>query len=321
MSEFRVTSFRQELKVLAALVCFLAGLELIARMISESLDDDRAHIAQFDELVGELGEKKGAVLGNSLLLHGLNLEQFAQESPDFSTIRVTPVSSAVLDWGHLYERYFLKGEELPEHLFVGFVACAVTLHEAGIPVQEFEANHVDDSKPAELRRLSRHFVSTGSLSQLWERERFDTHQRVQSGLSHVSALIGDQPAHRERVLDYFIDWYRLGLRTNQDWVTGDVESSVERQSSFERMTRFIDMVQAGGTRLWIIPLSQPEYWELNSGLLELIEKKGVGLMDARSIPGMTADDFSDGYHLGESGAEKFTKWFAEEISEKITQDP
>ena len=304
MSEFRVTSFRQELKVLVVLVCFLVGLELIARMVSGSLDDDRAHIAQFDELVGELGEKKGAVLGNSLLLHGLNLEQFAQESPDFSTIRVTPVSSAVLDWGHLYERYFLKGEELPEHLFVGFVA-----------------HHVDDSEPAKLRRLSRHFVSTGSLSQLWERERFDFHQRVQSGLSHVSALIGDQPAHRERVLDYFIDWYRLGLRTNQDWVTGEVESSVERQSSFERMTRFVDMVQAGGTRLWIIPLSQPEYWELNSGLLELIERKGVGLMDARSIPGMTADDFSDGYHLGESGAEKFTRWFAKEISEKITQDP
>ena len=287
MSEFRVTSFRQELKVLVVLVCFLVGLELIARMVSESLDDDRAHIAQFDEIVGELGEKRGAVLGNSLLLHGLNLEQFAQESPDFSTIRVTPVSSAVLDWGHLYERYFLKGEELPEHLFVGFVA-----------------HHVDDSEPAKLRRLSRHFVSTGSLSQLWERERFDIHQRVQSGLSHVSALIGDQPAHRERVLDYFIDWYRLGLRTNQGWVTG-----------------FVDMVQAGGTRLWIIPLSQPEYWELNSGLLELIEKKGVGLMDARSIPGMTADDFSDGYHLGESGAEKFTKWFAKEISKKITQDP
>ena len=304
MSEFLVTSFRQELKVLVVLVCFLVGLELIARMVSESLDDDRAHIAQFDEIVGELGEKRGAVLGNSLLLHGLNLEQFAQESPDFSTIRVTPVSSAVLDWGHLYERYFLKGEELPEHLFVGFVA-----------------HHVDDSEPAKLRRLSRHFVSTGSLSQLWERERFDIHQRVQSGLSHVSALIGDQPAHRERVLDYFIDWYRLGLRTNQDWVTGEVESSVERQSSFERMTRFVDMVQAGGTRLWIIPLSQPEYWELNSGLLELIEKKGVGLMDARSIPGMTADDFSDGYHLGESGAEKFTKWFAKEISKKITQDP
>jgi len=304
MSEFRVTSFRQELKVLVVLVCILVGLELIARMVSESLDDDRAHIAQFDEIVGELGEKRGAVLGNSLLLHGLNLEQFAQESPDFSTIRVTPVSSAVLDWGHLYERYFLKGEELPEHLFVGFVA-----------------HHVDDSEPAKLRRLSRHFVSTGSLSQLWERERFDIHQRVQSGLSHVSALIGDQPAHRERVLDYFIDWYRLGLRTNQDWVTGEVESSVERQSSFERMTRFVDMVQAGGTRLWIIPLSQPEYWELNSGLLELIEKKGVGLMDARSIPGMTADDFSDGYHLGESGAEKFTKWFAKEISKKITQDP
>ena len=304
MSEFRVTSFRQELKVLVVLVCFFVGLELIARMVSESLDDDRAHIAQFDELVGELGEKKGAVLGNSLLLHGLDLEQFAQESPDFSTIRVTPVSSAVLDWGHLYERYFLKGEELPEHLFVGFVA-----------------HHVDDSEPAKLRRLSRHFASTGSLSQLWERERFDFHQRVQSGLSHVSALIGDQPAHRERVLDYFIDWYRLGLRTNQDWVTGEVESSVERQSSFERMTRFVDMVQAGGTRLWIIPLSQPEYWELNSGLLELIERKGVGLMDARSIPGMTADDFSDGYHLGESGAEKFTRWFAKEISEKITQDP
>ena len=79
MSEFCVTSLRQELKVLVVLVCFLVGLELIARMVSESLDDDRAHIAQFDELVGELGEKRGAVLGNSLLLHGLNLEQFADQ--------------------------------------------------------------------------------------------------------------------------------------------------------------------------------------------------------------------------------------------------
>ena len=49
-----MTNFREELKTLVVLVCFLAGLELIARMVSESLDDDRAHIAQFDELVGEL---------------------------------------------------------------------------------------------------------------------------------------------------------------------------------------------------------------------------------------------------------------------------
>ncbi|MDB4537348.1 hypothetical protein N9230_01905 [Akkermansiaceae bacterium] len=305
MSEFRVTSFRQELKVLAVLVCFLAGLEMIALSISNTLDDDRAHIAEFDAIVGGLGpEKRGAVLGNSLLLHGFDEEQFARESPEFSVIKITPVATAVLDWGHLYERYFLNSDKYPEHLFIGFVA-----------------HHVDDSEPAKLRRLSRHFVDAESLPYLWDREGFDFHQRVQSMLAHTTSLIGDQPAHRERVLDYFIDWYRLGLRTNQEWVTGEVEELGERPSSYARMERFVELVKSMGVQLWLIPMPQPDYWAIDPQLLELIEKNELGLLDARSIPGMSEEDFSDGYHLGASGAEKFTRWFAGEVSAKVTRDP
>ena len=305
MSEYRVTNFRQELKVLAVLACFLIGLEMIARGVSDTLDDDRAHIAEFYEIVEELGpEKRGAIIGNSLLLHGFDEEQFARESPEFSVIKMTPVATAVLDWGHLYERYFLNADKYPEHLFIGFVG-----------------HHVDDSEPAKLRRLSRHFVDAESLPYLWDREGFDFHQRVQSMLAHTTSLIGDQPAHRERVLDYFIDWYRLGLRTNQEWVTGEVEELGVRQSSYARLERFVELVTSMEVTLWLIPMPQPEYWELDPRLVEVIEKKGVKILDARSIPGMTEDDFSDGYHLGESGAQKFTRWFAGEVFGKVTRDP
>jgi len=294
MSEFRVNSFREELKVLAVLGCFLAALELIARNISDSLDTDRAHIAEFDEIVAK--DKKGAVLGNSLLLHGFDEELFAQEAPEYPMIKVTPVATAVLDWGHLYERYFLENEKLPEHLFVGFVA-----------------HHVDDSEPPKLRRLSRHFVKTDSLSDLWQCERFDGHQRMQSSLAHVSALIGDQPAHRERVLDYFIDWYRLGLRTNQDFVARESGDVGKPRSTYRRFNRFLEMVKSSGVKLWLIPMPQPEYWELDPLLVDKIEEKEIGLLDARAIPEMREEDFSDGYHLGESGAEKFTRWFAGQV--------
>ena len=115
-------------------------------------------------------------------------------------------------------------------------------------------------------------------------------------------------------MDQSFDWYRLGLRINQDWVTGEVGEPVATSSSYERMERFIELVKSREVKLWLIPMPQPEHWEIDSQLLKLIDENELGLLDARSIPGMTEDDFSDGYHLGESGAEKFTRWFAGEIT-------
>ncbi len=295
-----VTNFWQELKVLAVLALFLLGLELFARTISPHLDRDRNHIKQFDNILASLPEKEsGTILGNSLLMDGLDLDLLQSKSL-LPLIRITPVSTAILDWEHLYERYFHPAQKKPDHLFLGFVA-----------------HHVNDSEPVKLRRLARHFATLESLPTLWKNEDLNFHQRTQSILAHSTALIGDQPAHRERILDYFIDWYRLGLRTNKDFVT--LEPSPPSAQSFLRFSRFIEDCQRDGIQVWLMPMPQPEMWELDPKFIKLIDRENLILLDARNIAGITPADFSDGYHLGETGAEKFTLWLASKINQKLLE--
>jgi hypothetical protein len=293
-----VTNFRQELKVLAILALFLLGLEIFASRIAPHLDRDRNHINQFDNILASLPENEsGAILGNSLLMHGLD-EDLLESQCELPLIHITPVNTNVLDWEHLYQRYFHPAKKKPDHLFLGFVA-----------------HHVNDSEPIKLRRLTRHFATRESLPSLWQNEDFNFHQRTQSILAHFIALIGDQPAHRERILDYFIDWYRLGLRTNQDFVSR--EPPPPATHSFQRFSRFIDHCQRDGIQVWLIPMPQPEFWEMDPDFIKLIEIEKLKLIDARNIPEMTPDDFSDGYHLGETGAEKFTLWLSQQINQAL----
>ena len=295
MTSSTVTTFRQELKVLACLALFLLGLELYARHLAPTLDRDRAHIHQFPELIASLPEKNGALfLGNSLILHGLDESLLHQEAPDLAFIKLSPVSTAALDWEHLYQRYLATAGHKPDRLFLGFVA-----------------HHLNDSEPPKLRRLSRHFASVDTLPGLWKNEHLDIHERTQSALAHSFALIGDQPAHRERILDAFIDWYRLGLRTNQEWVTQKT-SSPPPKATFHRIERFLAHCRADGIQVFLIPMPQPEPWDLDPQTDRLVNDYNLKILDARSLPGMTPDDFSDGYHLGESGAQKFTHWLAQQ---------
>jgi hypothetical protein len=232
-------------------------------------------------------------------MDGLDLELLQSKSL-LPLIRITPVSTAILDWEHLYERYFHPAQKKPDHLFLGFVA-----------------HHVNDSEPVKLRRLARHFATLESLPTLWKNEDLNFHQRTQSILAHSTALIGDQPAHRERILDYFIDWYRLGLRTNKDFVT--LEPSPPSAQSFLRFSRFIEDCQRDGIQVWLMPMPQPEMWELDPKFIKLIDRENLILLDARNIAGITPADFSDGYHLGETGAEKFTLWLASKINQKLLE--
>ncbi|MGJ8696390.1 MAG: hypothetical protein ACSHYF_08725 [Verrucomicrobiaceae bacterium] len=289
-----VTTFRQELKVLAVLAFFLVGLELYSIKIAPTLDTDRAHIHDIPTLTASLPPENGTLfLGNSLMKHGLDPDLLAAQRPDLPFIKISPVATAALDWEHLHQRYLQSNP--PDRLVLGFVA-----------------HHLNDSEPVKLRRLARHFATANSLPSLWQNENLNFHQRTQSLLAHTTALIGDQPAHRERILDYFIDWYRLGLRTNQDWVTPKITTS-SRSATFQRITRFLDACQANGTQVILVPMPQPEPWPLDPQIPQLIKKYKLTLLDARSLPTITPDDFSDGYHLGESGSKKFTHWLAQTL--------
>jgi len=319
-------TFRKELRVVAAVVVFVCILEIIARCIAPHLDYDRENIFNFPKDISTLkenakqsGKPRVVFFGNSLMLHGLDEKRFHEESeqsgtPEVESCKITPVGTAMLDWVYLYRRYFADKSSAPDVLVVGFVR-----------------HHIYDQEPIKLRRLSRHFVQTPDLPTLWDTDLEDFHQRVQSTLCHFSALEGDQPEYPLGILYSLVPDYQDGLKRNNRLVAADHERKAkaraekeglpfgEPKSTFNRMTRFIEFAQAQGVKLVFVPMPQPHVWDFNPEAAKIITDHGCSIVDARRIPGMTDSDFSDGYHLGETGKEKFSTWLAHQMKKELVQ--
>mgnify|MGYP001814784235 CR=1 FL=1 len=315
----RAPSIRQEMRVVAVVVLFVIGMEIVARIMAPTIDSDREHIHAFPDIIDgtakEAGEKKlpnVIFFGNSLMRAGLDEEIVADslievEGPEIASAKITPVGTAMLDWVYLYKRYFEDSQQHPDILVVGFVA-----------------HHIHDQEPIKLRRLSRHFVAMDDFPELWSRDLGDFHRIAQSTLCHFSALEGDQPEHQLKLLSGIVSDYNNGLNRNNDLVRAAAErkaalkanTSVNTQT-FSRMQRLIETCKKHGVEIWFVPMPQPEVWPLHPEAVALIERHGMKLLDAREIEGMTEEDFWDGYHLGDSGMEKFSQWMAGQI--KILQ--
>lgn len=305
-------TWRQEMRVVAVVVVFVVVLEVVARVIAPILDYDREHIHAFPKMVSEMPAQSDDSLsvlfyGNSLMRFGVDEVLLASEldkdgDDPVVVTKVTPVGTAILDWLYLYDRYFTKATRHPDVIVVGFVK-----------------HHVSDEEPIKLRRLARHFVSTQALPQLWHHDLKDMHMKAQSVLCHGSALMGDQPEHQLGILYAAIPEYKNGLNQNNDWIRQAAERRAEetavgkqpKTATFQRVQRFIDQAKANGVEVWFVPMPQPEFYELDPELRQLVEKNGMRWLDARQIPGMKEDDFSDGYHLGDSGMKKLTLWMAD----------
>ena len=313
-------TFRKELRVVGAVVVFICVLEIIARVIAPNLDYDRKNIHAFPETITHLEEKANqsgnprvVFFGNSLMMHGLDEDIFHEESqkiggPKTESTKITPVGTAMLDWVYLYRRYFESEESHPDILVVGFVR-----------------HHINDQEPIKLRRLSRHFVAKRDLPTLWKTDLKDFHQITQSTLCNISALEGDQPEYPLGILYTMVPDYQRGLKQNNRLVEADKKRKAKAKAKKEgvtltdpeetygRMTRFIEQCRAHSVKVIFVPMPQPHVWDFNPEAAKIIQNQGMHTLDARQIDGMTDADFSDGYHLGETGKEKFSRWLAREM--------
>lgn len=313
-------NFRRELRVVGVVVVFVLLLEGLARYLAPTLDYDRVHIHDFPRLVEEMpgkGEGKERVLfyGNSLMMHGFDEAQVRAAMGDgeerVSMTKVTPVGTAILDWVYLYSQYFEQQGKHPDVIVVGFVR-----------------HHVSDGEKIKLRRLARHFVSARDLPGLWREDLPETHDRVQSVLANFSALLGDQPEHQLGILSTVVPDYQRGVNLNNQWIRANAEKQaalraerkgmkVEADEEFKRVKRFMEMAKRNGVEVWFVPMPQPEFYELEPKLREVVEGEGMVWLDARAIEGMGEKDFSDGYHLGKTGTGKFSAWLGGELEKRL----
>ena len=312
---------KQEWKVLVILAVFIATLESAARILAPGLDSASKHIFEIPSIVDTMqeveAEKKILVFGNSLIKHGVEMEQLKKAvggDPSVFITKVSPVGTTVVDWTYLYKRYFENKDTHPNVIFVGFVR-----HHVADPAQAY---------PIRNRRLGRHFLAQEDQWQFWENELPDLHDRVQTSISHYSALFGDQPEHQYWLYREIIPHYGNGLGLNKEWIEQWQEDRADKAKkektvksegeavTFHRVERFLNLMQQHQVKVYFIPMPQPEFYELDSKLSETVTRHGGVWLDARNVC-LGEDQYSDGYHLGEKGKPVFTDWLAEEIKAEL----
>lgn len=312
-----ISSFKKtEWKVIVAVILGVLVLEVVARIIAPFLDYNREHIHAFPEIVENMArdeEPQVMIFGNSLLMHGVDEGLLDDEisratSSSCSVTKITPVSTAIRDWNYLYDTYFTEKNIHPDAVVVGFVG-----------------HHIPDQYELKLRRLTHHFCSSNNLGECLENEAPTFDLKALGAISHVSALYGDQEEHQWGVSAFFISNYGSGVnKINNILDAQDERVALEEAAkssdagpppnTYKRLARLIETFKKHNVRAYFVPMPQPELWDLDPAAVETIESNGATLIDARAIAGMTEGDFSDGYHLGKTGTEKFTRFLAQVIA-------
>ena len=313
-----ISSFRGELKVLAAVLLALGAGEIAARHLAPALDSDRKHIAQFPRIANDLAAAKPPrilFLGNSLFLHGIDVDVVKAGLakggyPGAAVKRVTPVGTDMVDWIYLYSRYFARSGHVPDVVVLGFAR-----------------HHFVDMPPKELERLGRHFIGTSDIPELFKTDVDAFGDRVQVLLSYSTAMMGDHLLYQQRIMDGIIPEYREGTR----WVSHRLEERDEEQArrrnggrettpeyTFVRARRFAELLRASGAHGVFVPIPLPDFWTLPDRGPAVVRASGMTWLDGRTVPGLRPEHWYDGYHLSEEGAKIFSEFLGREIARDLT---
>ena len=314
------SSFKHtEWKVLAVLAVTGILLEVIARLIAPSLDYDRVHIHAFPEIAQEMKDAESPrimILGNSLLLHGIDETMLREHiskalSRPCSVSKVTPVSTAARDWLYLYDTYFTQSQSHPDIAVIGFVS-----------------HHLPDQSELKMRRLTRHFCSLENLGSCLNEEGGSLDEKAIGFISHFSALFGDQRTHQWGVSSATIPQFGPGVSRLNNILDAAKNRPVQGKKkvtgappsprSYRKLAHLIKTLKAHGVKPYFIPMPQPEPWTVDPEAKATIKEQGGTLIERSVNPRLGRSDFSDGYHLGETGKIRFTSFLASVLSEELS---
>lgn len=280
--------------LLGCVVVYLGLLELATRAVYPRMSEGK-----FRELTdyrtalqiqpAPAGRKSVLLIGNSLLLEGVERERLRQALAPMAEVTLFPIEgTSYLDWYYGMRRFFREGTR-PEVVVLCINARQV----------------LSDSTNGE--RFANSMMSLADLWRVKQAAGLDSMTTSNYFFANLSAWVGDRTYVRNGLLEKLVPGVKrlVGYFTQRDpnsmTATGAVvERSRRRLEDFQALTR-----QYGARFVWLVPPT------LNSA------DPAPSIADATAadlsviIPyapaSLSLADFADGFHLNSRGAEKFTE--------------
>lgn len=303
-----------EWKVVVTLVAVLLLLEGAARLFEGHLSRDVAHLRALSDEAESLSDPNGfkvLVIGNSLARRGLDRERLGDglnqgEEGGTALAYMVPDASNATEWSWGLRRYF-------NHREVGTDLNLVFTGE----------RHLLGGNPSP-ERLGGYFVGREDWGRfIAESETIDSSVRFLLGAN--SALFANRERVRPLVGFHFLPgfekvWGLLaggGMKEETESGEDSAAAGPAQGIELENLRRLCASLEATGGKSVVVMVPMPEPYRLGPEIVAELESAGIEILDFSRVTGITEEDFPDGYHLGERGAEKFTELLVKELDARL----
>jgi len=91
-------------------------------------------------------------------------------------------------------------------------------------------------------------------------------------------------------------------------------------ATYSVLTRMLELARVNHALTILVAMPARERYSIEPELAEILKQYKVPILDSRTIPGLTAGDFQDGWHLNPKGAKIFTVYMADQLAAAIVSD-
>jgi hypothetical protein len=205
--------------------------------------------------------------------------------------RIYPDDTTLLDWYYIYQRYLGKVKSEPSLTVVSFVL-----------------SQLEDDQEVHVGRLGSHFAGFQFAAEVFECDVFETGDRIEFMLAGAFRAMANRERVQYRVLAAIPGYKELAEVVNFG-VRAKVSKSAGRPEapSYTRLRRFLASARVRGDKVLFVAIPQPRTYKIAGELHEAIRGGGAKLIDMQGVEPLTGQDFSDGYHISEEAAPRFSR--------------
>jgi hypothetical protein len=306
-------SFRREIPVWLAVVIAFAALELVFRVFGARVSDNLARVERIPRQAQALAvaneRPRALILGNSLTLEGIDEKLFERElaanpsvKPAIEIIALNGAETA--EWYWIVDQQFAVAQKLPDVIVIN--------------LDDDFARDIPDVRARRLALyfpvLSTPFVPTVDLPGFELQAEF--------AIAKCSQAYSRAKTLGAVALGKVIPHYEAGRKwanVQQGAMRRKTASGPPRAPTYERLRRITELASQSDTRVIFVFFPHREDYEIPAPARQIIEQyTNAMLVDARHIPGLTADHFTDKRHLSKKGAAHFTPFYAKLLVDALS---
>jgi len=291
------SSFKPELKVVAAVLVVLLCIEVLMRRAEGKLSIDIAHIRSAEAISERVGASSRSLLllGNSLTREGIAPAPLASGAGgNLAVESYYPDGSSVNEWAYAYRRYFAEPGNSPDFLIIG--AGRSHLFDAGLPPDRFGA----------------YFCSESDIPRYFKQHVKNPDHAAGFFLARFSAAYTNRKRIQPRVFTAIIPHYQEILPMLQTKARA-VGGKPERELGHRNLAELLEVARSAGTRVAVLAIPMPKPYPIPAATAQAIADGGAILIDARDLAGIDSSHFPDNYHLGPEGAGILTAYLIKQL--------